>query len=343
MATEEVAVSELTGAQKCAIVLLALGDEVSSELLKRMTEEEVRTVSHAIAQLPEISEEQAHAVLGEFHNEMGDQGKLRRGSVDVARRLLVSAFGEEGSKKHVESLPEPGDGPGPNHPLQRADPLLLARFIRSEHPQTIALVLSHLKPGQSAALLESMEPEIRAEVTARLARLDQIPPAVMAKISTVITKKLESLGELKRESSGGLRAVAEIFNQMNGDLSTTTLEKLEQADPQLVEAIRQKMFVFEDLLSIDANGVKELLARADRRQLTLALKGASEEVRKHLLSGMSQRGGAMLLEDMEALGPVKIRDVEGAQQQIIAVVRLLESEGIISLKSGGGGDDQYIV
>ncbi len=158
----------------------------------------------------------------------------------------------------------------------------------------------------------------------------------------MIGQKLKSVGEIKRESSGGPRAVAEIFNQLDSNLSNEILMQIGEENADLMEAIRQKMFVFEDLLAIDANGVKELLARADRRQLTVALKGTSEEIRQHLLKGMSQRGSAMLLEDMEALGPVKIKDVEAAQQQVIAVVRQLESEGVISLK-GGGGNEQYVV
>ena len=163
----------------------------------------------------------------------------------------------------------------------------------------------------------------------------------MNKISAVISRKLQTLGEVKRESSGGLRAVAEIFNQLDGELSNEILAQVGERDSALVESIRQKMFVFDDLMMIDANGVKELLGRADRKQLTIALKGTSDELRKHLLQGMSQRGAAMLLEDMEALGPVKIREVEAAQQMMIALLRQLEMEGVVSLK--GGGDEQYIV
>lgn len=331
----------LSGRLKSAILLLSLGDDISAEILRRLSEEEVQAVMQTIASLPSVSAQETVAVLEEFQAASGDTFRRTQGGVDYARRLLTGAFGAEGSKKHLEKLPQSSDNAGQQ--LRRIDPQLLARFVESEHPQTIALVLSHLAPSQSAAVLSAMNPAHRSEVTFRLARLDQIAPAVMSRISGIISKKLKTLGELKRESSGGLRAVAEIFNQLDGELSTQILDQLQEKDAELVNAIRQKMFVFEDILSIEAAGVKELLGRADRRQLTLALKGASEELRKHLLQGMSQRGAAMLLEDMEALGPVKIREVEGAQQQIIAVVRLLETEGVISLTGGGGGDDQYIV
>jgi flagellar motor switch protein FliG len=187
-----------------------------------------------------------------------------------------------------------------------------------------------------------MEPDARWDIAFRIAKLDKISPAVVGKISAVIGQKLKSLGEMKRQPSGGPRAVAEIFNQLDSVLSTEILEQIGEQSPELMDSIRQKMFVFDDLMALDANGVKELLSRADRRQLTTALKGTSEELRQHLLKGMSQRGAAMLLEDMEALGPVKIREVEAAQQAIIGVLRQLETEGVLSLK-GGGSDDQYVV
>jgi len=331
----------LTGIQKAAILLISVGDQVSAELLKRLSDDEVQAVTAAIASLPAISREQAEAVLEEFRNATSQSGQ-GHGGVDFARRILTSAFGAEGSKKHVERLPKAaGRTSDAGQRLQRLDPQLLARFVESEHPQTIALVLAHLSAAQSAAVLRSMPAELRSEVTIRLAGLDQISPVVMNKISSIISRKLQTLGEVKRESSGGLRAVAEIFNQLDGEMSNEILAQVGERDAGLVESIRQKMFVFDDLMMIDANGVKELLGRADRKQLTIALKGTGDELRKHLLQGMSQRGAAMLMEDMEALGPVKIREVEAAQQMMIALLRQLEMEGVVSLK--GGGDEQYIV
>jgi flagellar motor switch protein FliG len=330
----------LTGVQKCAVLLIALGDQISADLLKRMTDEEVQAVSNAIATLPAISSEQAQAVLEEFRNVTAEASQVGRGGVDYAKRILTNAFGPEGSKKHLDRLPS---GPGKDQNLQRVDPQLLARFVKSEHPQTVAIILSHLNAAQSAAVLASMNPEVRADLALRIAKLDQISPAVIAKISAVIVQKLKSVGEVKRESSGGPRAVAEIFNQLDAQLSDEILAQIGEQNSEVMEEIRKKMFVFEDLLTIPANDIKELLGRADRRQLTIALKGSSEELRRHLLQGMSQRGAAMLLEDMEALGPVKIRDVEAAQDQVIAVVRQLESEGLLSRnKGGGGGDEQYV-
>ncbi len=328
----------LTGVQKSAILLIAVGDQVSADLLKRLSDEDVQAVTGAIASLPVVSQQQVESVLDEFRAAAAES--VGSGGADFAKRILTSAFGPEGSKKHLERLPKPSRGSDAGQPLHRLDPQLLARFVESEHPQTIALVVAHLNTAQAAAVLRSMQTQLRAEVIIRLAGLDQISPAVMTKISAVLSRKLKTVGEIKRESSGGLRAVAEIFNQLDNELSNEILTQVGERDAELVDAIRQKMFVFDDLLSIDANGVKELLARADRKQLTVALKGASEELRKHLLQGMSQRGSTMLLEDMEALGPVKLRDVEGAQQEMIALLRTLESEGVVNLK--GGANEQYV-
>jgi flagellar motor switch protein FliG len=332
----------LTGVQKCAILLIALGDQGSAEILKHLSDDEVQMVSSAIANLPAISVEHAESVLEEFRSMTVNAVQVGHGGVAYAKRMLTNAFGPEGSKKHLDRLPEASGKGSHTQELQRLEPQLLARFVRSEHPQTVALVLAHLNPAQSAAVLTSMDSPVQADLAVRIARLEKISPAVIGKISAVIGQKLKSVGEIKRESSGGPRVVAEIFNQLDSTLSNEILMQIGEENSDLMEAIRQKMFVFEDLLAIDANGVKELLARADRRQLTVALKGTSDEIRQHLLKGMSQRGSAMLLEDMEALGPVKIKDVEVAQQQVIAVVRQLESEGVVRLK-GGGGSEQYVV
>jgi flagellar motor switch protein FliG len=328
----------LTGVQKSAILLVALGDQISSELLKHLPDEDVQTVTNAIANLPSFSQEQAEAVLEEFRSVTTDAAMLGRGGVEFAKRLLTNAFGPDGSKKHVERLPQSDKGSA----LGRLDPQLLVRFLRTEHPQTAALILSHLSAGQSAVILSAMDAEVRADLALRIARLDQISPAVIGKISTVIGQKLKSAAEIKREPSGGPRAVAEIFNQLESTMSDEILAQIGEQNADVMEAIRLKMFVFDDLLLIDAAGIKEVLGRADRRLLTTALKGASEEMRHHLLRGMSQRGAAMLLEDMEALGPVKIREVEAAQQAMIAVVRQLESEGVVSRGKGGGTDEQYV-
>jgi len=225
--------------------------------------------------------------------------------------------------------------------LQKADPQQLAKFLHNEHPQTIALVLAHLNPSQAAALLSALPPGMRGDIALRVASLDQISPEVISKIAIVIGQRLNSLGQFSRESYGGVRAVAEMFNRLDSETSKDILNAIEQQDAPLVETIRHLMFVFDDLLLIDASAVKEVLARVDRKILTVALKGTGEPLKDHFLKSMSGRGADMMREDMESLGPVKIKEVEAAQQQVIAVVRELENEGVISVRGTVG--EQYVV
>lgn len=337
------AASTLTGAHKTAALLVALGDEASAALMKHFTDEEVERVSAAIANLPSVAPEQSHAVLEEFQLAVSGALQGGRGGPEYARRVLTQAFGPDGSKKHIERLPAPAGQPSAiQEQLHRVEAGTLARFVRSEHPQTVALILSRLSPAQSASVVSLMEPELRREVAVRVARLERISNAAVEKLAKAVGMKLKPLSEIRRETSDGARAMAAICNQMDPAACDELLNQIGEDNTELAEQIRQKMFVFDDLLSIDANGVRELLSRADRRQLMIALKGASEELRQHLMKGLSQRGAAMLLEDMDGLGAVKIRDVEEAQQQVIAVVRLLESEGVISRNKGDAKSEQYL-
>jgi len=267
---------------------------------------------------------------------------VMKGGVDYARRLIYNAFGVENGRSMMDRLVKTlGNETLSFDALRKTDPQQLAKFIHSEHPQTIALILSHLNPSQAAGLLLSLPVEMRADVALRMANLDQISPEIISKIATVIGTKLKALGELSREAYGGMHAVAEMFNRLDSNTSKEILETIEQTNPTLAETIRHMMFVFEDMLLLDANAIKEVLAKVDRKILTVALKGTSEQMKNHLLQAMSQRGAEMLREDMEALGPIKIKEVEAAQQQIIAVVRQLEAEGVISIKGTAG--EQYVL
>jgi flagellar motor switch protein FliG len=334
--------TELTpGIQKAATLLVILGDQVSGEIIKQLDEDEVQQVSREVARISAISSEQAESVLEEFYQMTLAHDYVLKGGVDYARKLLMNAFGPEAARKLLDRLMKTlGSEVASFDELQKADPQQLAKFIHSEHPQMVALILSHLNPSQAAALLISLPPELRADVAWRMANLDQISPEIIGKVAGIIGQKLKALGEFSRESYGGVRAVAEMFNRLDSGTSKEILDSIEQQDSNLVETIRHLMFVFEDLLLIDQSGIKEVLSRVDRKLLTVALKGTSEELRKHFLQCMSQRGAEMLQEDMEALGPIKLKEVEAAQQQIIAIVRQLESEGVISLKGSVG--EQYV-
>jgi flagellar motor switch protein FliG len=339
---EKESVQRYSGVQKAAVLMVTLGEELSGLVLKHLEEDEVAAIGKEVARIPAITAVEAEGILDEFYQMSMAQDYVLKGGIEYARKMLVNAFGPEMATRILDRLVKLlGHDTASFDALQKADPQQLAKFIHSEHPQTIALILSHLGSSQAAGLLFSLPPEIRADVALRMANLEQISPDIISKIAGIIGQKLKALGELSRESYGGVRAVAEMFNRLDSGTSKEILDTIEAQDPNLAETIRHLMFVFEDLLLIDQNGIKEILARVDRKLLTVALKGTSDQLKNHFMQCMSQRGAEMLREDMEALGPVKIKEVEAAQQQIIAVVRQLESEGVLSLKGAVG--EQYVV
>jgi flagellar motor switch protein FliG len=333
---------QISGPQKAAILLMALGEEASAELMRQLSEDDIQRVSREVARTSSVGPDQAARVLEEFQQMVMARDIVRKGGIDQARRMLVGAFGPEPAEKILQRLTHTlrtnSEG---FSALQRADPQQLARFVQSEHPQTIALVVSQLSATQAAALLMSLPVEIRSEAALRMASLDQISPEIINKIVGIIHLRLKGLGQLSRQSYGGVKAVAELLNRMDSSSTRDILESIGEQDAPLVEQIRHLMFVFEDLSSVHPNGIKELISRIDRKLLTVALKGTSEQLKNRLIEGMSQRGREMLLEDMEAAGPVKMKEVEAAQQAIIAVIRQMEEEGVLSLSEGA--DEQYVV
>jgi flagellar motor switch protein FliG len=332
----------IPGLRKAAILMVVLGEQVGASIMSLLSEEEATALGREIARLPTVSADQAEGVLEEGYQIVLAHDYVLKGGVDYARKLLMNAYGPEHAKKLLDRLMKAiGSDAASFDALQKADPQQLAKFIHKEHPQTIALILSHLNPSQAAALLFSLPPELRPDVALRMANLERISPEVIGRIASIIDQKIKALGEYSSEAYGGVRAVAEMFNRLDSATSQEILEEIEKENPQLVETIRHLMLVFEDLLLIDTTGLKEVLARVDRKLLTVALKGTSDRLKEKFLECMSQRGAEMLREDMEALGPVKIKEVEAAQQQIIAIVRQLEAEGVISLKGAVG--EQYVM
>ncbi len=333
---------QIAGIRKAAILMIMIGAEASSAILRALDEEEVQAISREIARVQTLTPEEAEGVLDEFYQMSVAHDYVIKGGIDYARKVLVNAFGPEHAKrmldrliKHLSSETLSFDA------LQKIDPQQLAKFIHAEHPQTIALVLSHLNSSQAAGLLSSLPAVLRTDVALRMASLDQISPEIVSKIAGVIGAKLKSVGELSRESYGGVHAVAEMCNRLDSNTTKEIVDYIEEANPVLGETIRHLMFVFEDLLLLDVNAIKELLGKVDKKILAVALKGTSEQLKNHMLQAMSQRGAEMMREDMEALGPIKIKEVEAAQQQIIAVVRQLETDGAISLKGAAG--EQYVL
>jgi len=333
---------QMGGLRKAAILMVMIGDEASGSILRELDEEEVQEISKEIARVQTLTPEEAEGVLEEFYQMTVARDYMVKGGLDYARKILNTAFGPDHAKRMLDRLMKTlGNETLSFDALQKTDPQQLAKFIHSEHPQTIALILSHLNSSQAAGLVASLPSEMRADVAVRMANLDQISPDVITKIASVIGLKLKALGEMSRESYGGVNAVAEMFNRLDSTVSRDILDGMEKTSPQLVENIRHLMFVFEDLLLLDVNAIKEVLAKVDRKILTVALKGTSDKMKTHMLQAMSQRGADMLREDMDAMGPIKIKEVEGAQQQIIAVVQQLEAEGVVSMKGAAG--EQYVV
>ncbi|MCU1274133.1 MAG: flagellar motor switch protein FliG [Bryobacterales bacterium] len=332
--------ADLSGIRKAAMLLISLGDQASAKIICQLSEDEVQRVSKEVARIRSISSEKLEIVLEEFHNLTIANDYVVSGGFEYARKMLIAAFGPETGNRLLDRLPKDLAGKASFGALQKAEPKQLARFLQAEHPQTIALILSHLDSPKSAALLTSLAEDIRADVAMRMAALDQIAPEIIAKIGGVIEEKLKGLGDVSRESHGGVRAVAEMFNRLDSSISEGLLANIELRDPNTATSIRYLMFVFEDFLSLDQNSMKEVLARVDKKVLTIALKGTSDSLKNHFTSCMSQRGAEMLKEDMDAAGPVRIKDVEAAQKQIIASVKELQTEGVVSLK---GGSEQYVV
>lgn len=331
----------VAGVRKAAILAVLLGDEASAGVFRYLQEDEVQEISREISRLGKIDPEVADIVLDEFHRMTTAQTLVARGGAEFAKRLLVKAFGGDASKKLLDrlniSLQNTLVG---FDSLQKADPAQLSKFIASEQPQTIALVLAHLNSSQAAALLSSLPAPLRADIVMRMASLEQISPEIISKITTILEQKLRSLGDFNRESYGGIRAVAELINRMETKSAASILEKIENENPALALSIRNLMFVFDDIMLIDDHGMREIIQRIDKKTLTVALKGCSEELRTQFFRNMSSRAVDMLREDMDVLGPVKVRDVEAAQQQIVAVIRKLDEDGTINLKGGGG--DEYV-
>lgn len=327
--------SSISGLRKAAVLLITIGEMASAEIIKDLSEEEVQQIGKAVTTAEPVTSGEAFAVLSEFNELALARSYVVKGGSEYAAKMLRQAFGTEAARRLLERVNQSIGTEAANFDsLQKAEPQQLANFIHGEHPQTIALILSHLHPAQSAALLAAMPAEMRSDLARRMANLEQISPEIISKIAHVIGEKLKSLGEISRQSYGGVRAVAEMFNNLDAGMRKEILNEMSAEEAELVATIRHLMFVFEDLLTIDAAGIREIVNAAERDTLTMALKGTSEKLQNHLMQTMSEAGAEMLREDIEALGPVKIRDVENAQQQIISLVRELEAAGVLSISTG---------
>ncbi len=332
--------SKLTGMQKAAVLMVTLGDETASNIFKYLEEDEIQSISREIAITKHVQPELAEEVMEEFHTMTQARSYISQGGIEYAKKLLIKSVGPEVARKIIDRLVKALESSAGFTSLERANPQQLSKFIQNEHPQTIALILAHLNASQAAELISSLPEVLRSDVAMRMASRQEISPEVVRRISLILEQKLEALGSFATEAYGGVRAVAELFNRMERNVGRTVLEKIETENPQLAASIRDLMFVFDDILLIDDNGITEILKRADKKTLTIALKGTSEELQNQFFRNMSSRAVELMKEEMEFMGPVKLKDVEKSQHEIVEIVRQLEEEGVISI--GGGGGEDYV-
>jgi flagellar motor switch protein FliG len=330
----------VAGARKAAILLSLLGDEPAAAIMRNLPDKDLQRVTDEVAKLGQVPFDVTLGVLEEYQQMMAAQDFIAVGGHDVAARLLVKAFGENGAKSMVQRLTKPEE-PSELDSLKRANPEQLAKFLAGERPQTKALVLGHLESKQASALLMNMEPEDRADCVRRLANLGQCSPGVAAKISTVLSRRLKSVGDRSQQADSGSRNVAEMMNRMDSTAAREILETIEMEEPTLAIAIRDMMFRFEDFLGVPERELRELMNAVDKKTLMIALKGASEELRSHFYRTMSSRAVEMMQEDAEMMGPVRSKEVAKAQTEIVAIARKLESDGKVVLKAEG--EDEYVL
>lgn len=331
---------EFTGVQKAAILLIALGPEKSASIFKHLKEEEIEELTLEIANTRSISPQTKEDVLNEFYQVCLAQQYIAEGGIAYAKELLEKALGEEKAQGVISKLTASLQV-RPFEFVRKTDPSQLLNFIQDEHPQTIAMILSYLSAGQAAVIIGSLVPEKQADVAKRIAMMDRTSPDVIKEVERVLERKLSALVNQDYTIVGGVDAVVNILNTVDRGTEKHIMESLEIEEPELADEIRKKMFVFEDILLLDDRAIQRVLRDVDNNDLGVALKAANEDVQNVIFKNMSKRLATMIKEDMEYMGPVRMKDVEEAQQKIVNIIRKLEDSGEIVISRGGG--DEIVV
>lgn len=332
--------ANLTGRQKAAIFIIAVGSDVSSEIFKHLREDEIEQITFEIARIDKITPEDKEKVLIEFNELMMAQGFITNGGIDFARSLLEKALGNQKAIDIINRLTSSLQV-RPFDFVRRTDPAQLLNFIQGEHPQTIALILSYLDPNKAATILSSLPHNIQADVAKRIATMDRVSPDVLREVERVLERKLSTLASEDYTSTGGIDAVVEILNNVDRSTEKVIIESLEEEDPELAEEIKKRMFVFEDIVLLDDKAIQKVLREVDTNDLARALKSVDSEVQDKIFKNMSKRAANLLREDMEFMGPVRLKDVEDAQQKIVNIIRKLEELGEIVVARSG--EDELVV
>jgi flagellar motor switch protein FliG len=329
-------------AKLAATLFVLIGEETAAEVLRFLNEAEIEQISKEISNVGPIASEEAEKSAEELYQTLVANRFVSEGGVDYAKKVILRTLGAGPAKRIMDRLSSSYASSNAFEAIDRLNPIQLSQFIQNEHPQTIALILAHLAPNSSAELLESLPEDIQADVAVRMAMLETISPDVIKGISAVLEEKLKPVGTYAHNQAyGGIRAVAELLNRMDRRRSRAVLEKMDDDKPEVANSIRELMFVFEDIAMLDDQAIREVLQRIDKKAIAQALKGATEQQQNQFFRNMSGRAVEMMKEEMELMGPVKIKDVHAAQQRVVEVVRKLEEEGVINL--GGGGGEEYVL
>lgn len=332
---------KLSGVQKAAILLIALGSDLSSRVLRHdFNQVEIEQLTQEISNLIKIPVEVKNAVLDEFIELQRAREYLVHGGISYAKEMLEKALGHQKASEIINRLTSEMKAI-PFSSLRKTDPKHLFNFIREEHPQTIALILAHLTPDQAAVILASLPPEMQSEIARRIAMIDRFTPDVVRDVEAVLERKLSSVVQQDHTVVGGVQSLVDILNRVGRSAEKVILEGLEQEDPALAEEVKRRMFVFEDIIMLPDNFIQRVLKEVNSKDLALAMRGANEEVNNRIFKNMSKRAAEMLKEEIELMGPVRLREVEQAQQKIVTIIRKLDESGEIIISRGG--EDVIIV
>jgi flagellar motor switch protein FliG len=324
----------LSGKKKAAILLLSLGPELSSRILKQFTEQEIEAVTMEIANLSRVDKELRDEVLNEFMLIGQAQRFMLEGGVDYARELLEKTLGRHKAVEIIKRLKEQVKVK-PFTFVRHTDPKQLVNMISREHPQTIAMILSYLDSQQAAMVLSDLPGDMRADIARRVALMERTSPEILKEVERVLRDKLSTVFQQDFTQAGGLGTVVDILNRVDRGTEKLILEELEKEDAELADEIRQRMFIFEDIITLDDASIQRVVREVESKDLARALKGASEEVKDRIFRNISKRAAEMLQEDLEFMGPVRLREVEEAQQRIVAIIRRLDESGEIIISRGG--------
>ncbi|HPS58999.1 MAG TPA: flagellar motor switch protein FliG [Spirochaetota bacterium] len=326
--------SQLTGRQKAAVFLVSLGSDVSSEIFKHLREDEIEQLTFEIARLDKIEPDDKDRVLQEFQEMMMAQEFISQGGIDYARDVLERALGTQKAIDIVNRLTSSLQV-RPFDFIRRTDPSHLLNFIQGEHPQTIALILAYLDPQKAALILAELPHNTQADVAKRIAEMKRTSPDVLREVERVLERKLSTLASEDFTQAGGIDTVVEVLNNVDRGTEKIIIEALEEEDPELAEEIKKRMFVFEDIVLLDDRSIQKVLREVDTQELAKALKGVDNEVQEKIFRNMSKRAASLLREDMDFMGPIRLRDVEEAQQKIVNIIRKLEDAGDIVVARAG--------